>query len=600
MKRNIFPIMALALVCLFSACDDDLERLPKDELTVPTTFTTYENIQTYAWQFYGIFGNYHRGLIDRDEYSGDLMMNGKNPNGDEWLWKRITVPTSSGLYNENYKRIRAINLMLDNLENSSLNEKDAEHWKAVGLFFRSYHYFELLKAYGGVPWIDKYIDDSDKDYLYGPRASRDELAKHILDDLKWAESKIKKDGDGPNSINTNVVRAMISRFALFEGTWRKYHGLGGEKEYLQACADYSKKLMDDAPQMHGSYDEIYNSPNLAGMPGIILYKQYEPDQHVHNTTQWNRSSEAIRWDLTKKAADMFLCTDGKTRWNSPLFDGDKNPYDEFRNRDRRMYYIITPPYEVVGRVDGNKRKWKHTDNSAHREYIDLMEKLSGEKFKRLPENNWTGFIQPIMPNYRDAGSQKLPFDPGYNVTGTGYKCWKWYNNHQVSIAWKDFTDQPLFRIGEVLLNYAEAKYELGQFDQSVADKTVNRLRVRGEVASMAVAQINANFDPKRNAKVDPVLWEIRRERAVELMCDGFRFDDLRRWKMMNDEAAKEKLGRYIVGAEFNNKLPIQGGKAEGYISRIGVPPAFPDHYYLHPIPSNQIVLNEKLTQNPGW
>ncbi len=100
--------------------------------------------------------------------------------------------------------------------------------------------------------------------------------------------------------------------------------------------------------------------------------------------------------------------------------------------------------------------------------------------------------------------------------------------------------------------------------------------------------------------LNAVLWEIRRERAVELMMEGFRFDDLRRWKHMDEEAAKEKLGRYIVAADYNNKIPIQNGAAAGYISREGVPPAFLDYYYLYPIPSDQIVLNPAIIQNPVW
>jgi len=124
------------------------------------------------------------------------------------------------------------------------------------------------------------------------------------------------------------------------------------------------------------------------------------------------------------------------------------------------------------------------------------------------------------------------------------------------------------------------------------------LRERGNVEPLDVS--NIGDDPTRDASVSPLLWEIRRERAVELMAEGYRFDDLRRWKKLHEYGSAEKLGRYVVNANYNNRLPIQGGADEGYVSPYGVPPGVPEHYYLYPIPSDQIVLNTNLEQNPGW
>lgn len=120
------------------------------------------------------------------------------------------------------------------------------------------------------------------------------------------------------------------------------------------------------------------------------------------------------------------------------------------------------------------------------------------------------------------------------------------------------TDMPLFRVEEVMLNYAEAMCELGEFDQPVADRTVNKLRSRANVAPMKVAEINDSFDPKRDLgnpaypgdyAVNPLLWEIRRERRIELFSEGFRFDDLRRWKKCH-YALKKKLGMYVKASDF--------------------------------------------------
>jgi hypothetical protein len=178
--------------------------------------------------------------------------------------------------------------------------------------------------------------------------------------------------------------------------------------------------------------------------------------------------------------------------------------------------------------------------------------------------------------------------------------WKIWNEHNFRVSSRDVNDFPIFRIGEIMLNYAEATFEMGNFDQTVADLTINRLRVRGEVSPMDVSAIGPDFDPTRDGSVDPVLWEIRRERAIELMGDGFRRDDLRRWKKMH-YTSEAKLGRWIKQSDYSRQIPIQGDAPEGYVQVVpGTPPSFADHYYLFPIPSDEIVLNPQLQQNPGW
>jgi len=606
--KNIYKhiILLVFTIFVFSGCEEDLDRLPLDQLTIPTTFTTYQNVQTYAWSFYSVFGTYHLGRNDKGEHAADLMLDGRSKTGNSWLWERRTVPTSDGSWSNAYSRIRKVNIMLDNIEASQMSVKEINHWRSVGYFFRAYEYIGLIQKFGGVPWVENAIGDSDTDVLFGPRASRDEVAQNILSNLNFAEENINENGEGANvnSIDVHAVRALISRFGLFEGTWRKYHSLGGEAAYLEASVTASEKLMSSFQTLHGNYDELYNSTDLKGTSGIIFFKEYLIGQITHPLNQWTRSSEASFWDYTKKAADMYLLSDGTPVSADPDFvNREKDPYSEFRNRDRRMYYSITPPHQVVGKVGGNNRAWEYTGNPIHREYMDLMAGITDENHKMLPDINWAGFVQPICPNFKTAGSQPgLAWDPGYNTTSSGYKNFKYFSRLHIAQGWVDEHDEPVFRIGEVLLNYAEAKFELGQFSQSIASATIGKLRERVAMPDINLAAITGSFDPVRDPSVDPVLWEIRRERAVELMADGFRFNDLRRWKKM-DYAAKEKLGRYIVAADFNNKLTIQGGASEGYISfKEGgvVPPAFPEYYYLYPIPSNQIVLNPQIEQNPNW
>jgi hypothetical protein len=591
MKNKIF-IYTLFLLGLSSCGDDFLEKLPKDQLTVATTFTSNSNFETYTWGLYNTFPGYWDvvGIIRKDMAS-DLMVDNSGTEGHPTLWQLRTVPSSSNSWSNAYENIRKANLMLDNIEGSQLTDPEKLHWKSVGLFFRAYEYVELISTYGAVPWIDRVLTEVDEEILYGPRTPRDEVAKNILNDLKFAEENIKPEGNGPNTINQDVVRALISRFGLYEGTWRKYHGLGSETEYLQASADASAKLIASHPNLHPSYDEVFNSESLAGVPGVLLFKAYEFGVLNGRFSHWNRSSIGHE-DLTKKAMDQYLMKDGQTIHTSPLFDGDKDAYDEFRNRDHRLYFNTPPPFRVD--TDGkNQLTWKYDSDPQSREYMDLMETLSDETHKTLPVINWRGLVVRTSPHFR-----KFNEGHGYNVTYSGYAFYKYYNKIS-RLQNRDSHDAPIFRMGEVFLNYAEVMHELGSFTQEIADQTINPLRARGSVAPLDITNIPA--DPTRDGDVDEIMWEIRRERGVEFLTEAMgRIHDIKRWGKLVEYGAQEKLGRWVVNSNYGNRLPVKEGAAEGYISVFGVPPGVPQHYYLDPIPSDQIVLNPALEQNPGW
>lgn len=591
--NSITPYIKLFLLyglLNMSASCNKLQLTPQGQLSLASTLSNYNGFKTYAWQFYNAFPGYTNAMLDNDVNS-DLFLYA-NPNSQStWIWQRMTIPSSSSNYSQPYTYIRQINLMLDYIDQSPLDAADRNHWRSVGYFFRAYNYSNLLNLYGDVPYISHALTDADPG-LYMPRTSRDSVAMNILSDLQYAEANIKN-GDGDNTIDVNVVRALISRFGLREGTWRKYHGLSGADTYLQASADASEKLMAAFPALNPNYDLDFNSESLAGVPGIILYKAYVTNQITHGLSTQNRNSSG-RYDLTKAAVDLFLMTDGQTRFTSPLFQGDKTPYSEFRNRDRRLYYCVPPPFKV--NTTPPSLVFTYTSDPADTSYFGLMQSISDSLHKALPTRNWNGFVLRQEPHYVDYNNGQP-----YSVTYTGYRFYKYYNLLVQNAQGLDVSDCPLFRIGEVLVNYAEAKFELGSFDQGVADATINKLRARGGVKPLNIAAIPN--DPTRDPTVAPVLWEIRRERAVELIGEGFRFDDLRRWGKM-EYAVKEKLGRWItkgVDVPANSSIPIQNGAGQGYIDYWGVPPGpYLDYYYLYPIPSNEIVLNPKIVQNPGW
>ena len=583
-KYIVLPVIALIGWGMSGCSSDFLDKYPLDEQTEATAFKTSDNFKTYAWGLYEYFdgfptdGGYTPANIS-SEYNTDNMIYANSGGESDYAYQLKKLPATSSSWSFTY--IRRVNIMLQNIDGSSMSDVDKDHWRSVGYFFRALRYFDMMVAYGDVPWIDKVLSDTDTEELYCERTPRDEVAKHILEDLQWAEEHIKEGGTGTNTINVHVVRALISRFGLFEGTWRKYHGLNDSETYLRACADASEKLMGAYPSIMPNYDDLYNSEELVGKAGVILAKQYETDMVTHSITRVIRSS-AWYVDLTKDAVDSYLCSDGRPVSTSKVYEGDKDLNAQFRHRDRRLYWTVVPPYKVkLTGAAGTSFGWEHTGVAGDREYIDFMEEIGGSATgKSLPVSNFVGYQVAGFPHFRN-----YPNGQGFLVTHLGFYFWKYYNRHVDNMALRSSTvDYLLFGIEEVMLNYAEAKFELGEFSQSVADATINKLRVRAVIPAMNVSEIDASFDLDRDRSVDPVLWEIRRERRIELMGDGFRFRDLKRWKK-GEYVNKQPLGAWVKSSDYGGKLNILGGADEGYSILFA---------------TQEIALNPKLKQNPGW
>lgn len=601
-KTTISTLVTLLLV--FSSCDDFLDKFPVESQTEATAFKTYDNFKTYTWGLYKIFNDFAYG----GESNPNIMKGDRNSDnfsyssaGAESIFAFNRLTPTQNTINYDYTFIRSVNVMLDNIDGSSMSDTDKNHWRSVGLFFRSMRYFQLMSTFGDIQWVEHKLNDNDHEILFGKRDPRNTVAENIFRDLTFAEQNIKPEGDGGNTINVHAVRALLSRFTLYEGTWRKYHQLADADTYLNACVKYSEELIKQYPTLCDRYDLLFNSEKLGGVDGVILYRAYATSNGTHMLNRYNRSSSWF-YDMTKDGINSYLCTNGKPIANPASgFAGDKNIYDEFRNRDHRLYYTVTPPYNVVKGTPNTT--WTYTDDPQEREYIDLMDKLektsaggSGTGVKALPITNWnTGEVIAKNPNLRKHAN------PGFFLTELGYIVYKFSFAQPGQL--ENTTDCPVFRMGEILLNYAEAKWELGQFNQAVADQTINKLRARANVQAMELSVINASFDPERDQTVDPVLWEIRRERRVELMCEGFRMNDLKRWKK-GEYVNKHQIGMWLDKTNYPN-IEVTGGTAtEGYIKFFNDPVAtglgWKDHMYYYPIPQSALTKNPELGATPGY
>jgi hypothetical protein len=616
MKKHLSVFLLLPVVMV--GCNKNfLNKLPQGELTQATAFVTYANFETYTWGLYDYFNGYgengqvYPGPAPSQEFDADDLSETLAGNQSPYAFQTKIVPAAGPApsnsitsYSQetavwDFSYVRRVNIMLDAIATSQMSQAQQNHWRSVGYFFRALRYYDLIAAYGNVPWIEHTLSDDSTSIIYGPATPRDTVAQNILGDLEWADANIGAGSpDGVNTINQACVDALVSRFGLFEGTYRKYHGLNNANTYLQACVTYSQPLMAEYPTIMSSYDNVYNTQDLTGQPGIILFKQYTPNLVEQELPRYIGST-AWDADVTKDAVDSYLCTDGMPISTSPLYQGDMTMYAQFRNRDRRLYFTVLPPYKVITGAPNNISTFTYTNNPEDSEYIDLMNDLPGNTNKALPMLQWsvtmqTGYVINMSPHFYSYNGGEAQA-----ISQLGFLFWKWYNREPLDNNSLATNDCPLFRIEEVMLNDAEAQWELGQFSQAIANQTINVLRSRANVASMIVAAIGSNFDLNRDPAVDPVLWEIRRERRVELMGDGFRFNDLKRWDK-GTYLNKQELGVYVNNADFGNSLKIYGGGGSGYVYFYGAPLGWLDEYYLEPIPTQELALDSLLVQNPGW
>lgn len=648
--KKLFVGIAVVSGLAFAGCNDSfLDKTPITDLTEDNAFNSYDNFKNFMWPCYEMFVNTTIRTSTRDngwgtggQYEGDVdagYLNKRSPSGFNQFAYQTKGSTASGNGWDFSSYIRRVNIMLSHIEESDMTEAEKEHWQAVGYFFHSFWYMELIDRFGDVPWVNKVLTEESPE-IYDARMPRVQVADSVLTRLQWAENHIGnfESQDGANTINKNCVRAALSRFTLREGTWRKYHGLEGSDKYLQECVRVSELLMTDYPVLYtgtdgqpgAGYGEMWTTEDLSTVPGIILYKAYVQDInpvqggcHIEHT-----SSHDI--EMNQNIVDLYLMKNGKPIHNaSSGYHGDKSMYTTFRDRDPRLYHTVMPPYKVEANgankpVENPNASWGYTSDPADREYIDLMGanyscSNPGVGMKRLPAQNWSASLVPQIPNLGTGA---------FVTCRSGYYLWKLYcsweenfNNGTLNVA-----DKPIFKIEEVLLNYAEAKAELGEFTQDVADKSINKLRDRAEVVRMNVGEIDDNFDPDRpyyypegNAagiRVPALLWEVRRERIIELMGEGFGFYDVRRWRMAPWFLNRAAKGIWVTKdyalsksmTLYNPNTGVSDGQSgsmtEGYLYLFNDPIAegkgWLDKYYLYQVPTDEILLNPNLTQNPGW
>lgn len=580
--KKIKIIYIVALFSILVACNDDfLERYPISELSPETYFKSEAELKTYTNGFYS--------MLPTEFDDANYVYQRFPAYGDEW--SKITVPvefrgtrvvpTSGG--NWVWTNLRKINFFLENSDKCSDKNVRATY-NGLARFFRAYFYFDKVQLFGDVPWYGKVLEMDDLN-LMKARDPRTLVIDSVLNDLDYAIANLSTTKSA-QLITKWTALAFKSRVCLFEGTFRKYHGIAGWESLLNECVEASNELMTNSG--YGIYtstpDKAYWElfiPDDAITKEIILARQYSAAVPlVSNLNYYFLSVSFGRPGVLKHIINGYLMADGSRFTDTPGYE-TMQFYEECQNRDPRLSQTIrTPGYKRIG----------ETKTSVP----DFASCITGYQFIK--------YIQAPA------------FDQGNCVN-----------------------DITIFRYAETLLNFAEAKAELGTLAQADIDRSIKLLRDRVGMPNLNVAAANAIPDPYlgnlyRNVTGanKGVILEIRRERTVELIDEGFRWWDLMRWKeghllagVFNgmyfpgigtydlDHDGKIDLEIYtgtkptaVPGRQYQKigELILENGVAGG---KIVLNPTVDKVWtenkdYLYPIPTQERLLNSNLTQNPNW
>ena len=554
-----------------------MDLTPKSQMADDHVWSKAGNYALFANQFYGWTRDfqgstsltYMNGVSDgpHSDFRSDLIVG----TGENLFNKGTnTIPTADPNYNQVYKRIYYTNLLLTNAE--SFEDKEAIAVPmGEAFFFRAYLYFELVQIFGDVILVQEPIDlDSEK--LYGKRNNRIEVIKACVSDLKNAAELLPETPAEDGRLCKYTAYAFLSRVALYEGTWQKYHNnnTAEASALLQDAADAAEKVMKC-----GQYQLFYNAAlggrdsyrymfvlenvqcNPAGLTRAdnkeyILAKRHDEVLKPIGLNITHATASAFY--PTRKLATMYRCQDGLPIEKSAQFKGFNSVTSEFDNRDNRMNATLLRHGQKYWNNDGKWRTaWDDTD-------------AEGDK----------AMTASVFGN-------------------TGYATYKWATERQVADASEGY-DFPVIRLAEVYLNYAEAVYELnGAITNEQLDASLNLVRKRSnpDMVKLSNELVNANG-------LD-MLEEIRAERTVELFHEGFRIDDLKRWKTAEIEMPGKRVGILWKGTQFetswaNQTSPLdENGCVIKYEDCV-----WAEKNYLYPLPSTECQLNPQLGQNKGW
>lgn len=524
----------MAVFFALSSCSLDLT--PETSLSDASFWNTDDNFQKACNRFYMYLNaTDFRWDDNRSDFSIAASVNSIS-SGTQ------VAPATATDWSTPYQIIFTAHKIIENAEKVDFG---ANRWIAEARFFRAYAYFNLVMKYGDVPLVLSVLDIGAPEFDAG-RTDRAIIIEQIYQDLDFAAANLHTfqalGASGYGRVSKSAALALKSRVALYFGTHQKYHGWGQPSTHLALAITAAEAVMNEGHELYTDKPYYYlfqmdgqGFANKENIFAIIYGESLANHIRSHNICRELENGAA---NVTRYMVDLYLCTDGLPYDKSPLAEYPEIDHlSIFRNKDLRMDASLFKEGDWYGNPA--------TYNQLSVSYIRTG--FAGRKYSVIPD--W--------------------------------------------ISSRSYVDYAVIRYAEILLIYAEAKFERdGTISDADLDKSINLLRRRVDMPDLTNDFVNQNG-------LD-MLSEIRRERCVELAQEGFRYNDIIRWKI-----AENVLPRALVGATYFPTYTTTGLTItpEGYIQAQSAETRSFDanKNYLYPVPVNEIGLSlGKITQNPGW
>lgn len=595
--------MALSM----ASCSDFLDQDPIDQINASKWFSSESDLEFYANGFIQSYLPSESTIGLGDAYCDLVSTKTSSDYYRPGIWNSSK---QTGWSYSDWASIRSVNYMLENMTRCEniVSSTVYNHFAGVARFWRAYFYYSKVRTFGNVPWIEKVFSEDDE-AIYAGRDDREYVMHKVLEDLNFACENLQENDwtytSGRTQINKWIALAFKSRVCLFEGTYRKYHTVNpstnqawnGEYEsaadLLKEAASAAEELMTNSGYKlystgtpSSDFRTVFTSMSPTATDESIWVREYSSTLAVYNELTWdfNSSTYGQQYAPTKDLVDMFLTLDG-----TPISTDETSVYNEFDNRDWRLIQTVHGP--------------GHTYQT----------------------NAGVTTLKPL----------------NFTYTFTGYQFIKWSIEREENYSkGKAENSLPILRYGEVLLNYAEAKAELGEMTESIWNQTIGALRERAGVKNIYPGSADyvedawlKSYYAGSSIALSNTLLEIRRERATELIMEmGLRVDDLYRWKL-GDLIVKRYNNNqgwrgiylseedYANGFTFNETQYGDWSKTSATSYKIGTSTAdgnfslsgensgyliynykleWLDRMYVKPIPDSALTLNAELGQNYGW
>ena len=584
-----------ASILPFSSCSDFLDREPITKPEAGNFLTGAIQVENYINGLYMTLPSFSKfGLgVRSEEKNSDNIIAEKY---DARLHGQNNQFSGASDWQTGYQNLRKVNYFFHNYKVPEAQEnEDVLSLKGEAYFLRAYWHFDLLKKFGSIPVMDAFWDENATIAgLQIPAKTRNEVARFILSDLVEAKNLLHSRGKYSGiRINKEAAMVLAMNVALYEGTWEKYHSSDdfasstNESNYfLGEVINWGNELFGCGIDLYktgqnpgDAFAALFNSKDLSGMGEVLLWRKYSSDEGVFHDVNGNLKAGVVDSEgaagITQSLVDNYLNADGT--FIEPTNEKFKDFKETFEGRDPRLIQTVMN--------EGAKFASATTATPMH------LEEYTDEKKNTISPPKLAG----------DGNTRSLT---GYHIR---------LGIDTTFVSGNGETALPIIRYAEGLLAYAEAAAELEMWSDDIANKTLKALRERAGVKYLAPAK-DANFTDF-GYTLTPVLQEIRRERRSELALQGFRLDDLMRWKADKLIVGKRGKGAYVGDESIlfksyspdnqkrirerltldDNKWadPMAGTLPSGYQFHA-------DRDYLLPVRPSELELNKKLKQNPKW